>query len=164
MERAGFCFVDCLAVARIMQKVSFSSFWLLKTCFNMLVFQQSYSNIYRDLQEADCRSTTGEVESFLARQIFSAKEDAASRPVRGYARRAQRGILLNSLRLQVCISLMQICGAHYKEPAKAAGIPFARGASRCKAMELVLPSLTDRGCGACASNERADGATCRKRP
>jgi hypothetical protein len=50
-----------------------------------------------------------------------------------------------TLCLQVCISLMQTWGEHYTEPAEAAGIPFARGESRCKATELVLPSLADHG-------------------
>ena len=38
----------------------------------------------------------------------------------------------NSFGLQVCILLLQIGGAHYKEPARAVGIPLARGTSRCK--------------------------------
>ena len=54
---------------------------------------------------------------------------------------------------------MQIWGEHYTELTEAAGIPFARGASRCKVTELVLPSLAGRGSGACASEERAGGAT-----
>jgi len=164
MERAGFCFVDCLAVARIMQKVSFSYFWLLKTCFNLFIFSSPILIFIGTSKKPTAGPQPVKLRVFWLGRLFlrrrmlhRGRSEAALGELRGE-------FFFNSLRLRVCFSLMQICGAHYKEPAKAAGIPFARGASRCKAMELVLPSLTDRGCGACASNERADGATCRKRP
>ena len=41
--------VDCLAVVRTLRKVSFSLFSELKTCFNLIIFPQSYSFMYRDL-------------------------------------------------------------------------------------------------------------------
>ena len=79
--------------------------------------------------------------------------------------RAQRGILL---KFPLLTSLYFLSADFeervFKEPVGAAGIPFARGASRCKATELVLPSLAGRGSGACASNQRADEATWHKRP
>ena len=79
--------------------------------------------------------------------------------------RAQRGILLKfPLLTRLYFLSADFEERFFKEPAGAAGIPFARGASPCKATELVLPYLAGRGNGACASNQRADIATWHKRP
>ncbi len=53
--------------------------------------------------------------------------------------RAQRGILLKfPLLTRLYFLSADFEERFFKEPAGAAGIPFARGASPCKATELVL--------------------------